>query len=491
MNTRVKHITVYKQGGVVTRECKISLKPGINNIELEGLSKSSSDHTLKMQLENLKYSNLQIKMLKKNELVGKLTVDITELERLKNEIEVKEYQKQLWAKNSDFTNKENLNYDEVAKFINNYSSNIMALNDEIVKLKLELTQKEAEYNSQFRTVDKKIITLDINSPDERVEVLQFSYFENNINWLPIFEVYANDGNDELQVQIKGKINQITSEVLENVSVTLFTGNPTSSQSIPTLSTEYVRFIQKSKEKPIKEKSMVSRVGNDSINCGASHKMLCKSSDLIADEALEDIVIKNDEETTTEYKLPGVWTISNNSNGSIVDLYTYTLPVELIHIIIPKCGLNGFLAAKVESNKLMDLDMHKTYIYYNNNYVGTSTIKVNREEDDTLLSLGIDEKLTGIRHIEKIHSNALTKQKDSIKVKLTISSDNKNKIKILVKDTLPKSTIDGVSITDINLNDGIYNEELGHITWDIELEPKSTKEIKFNYSITYPKNGFIY
>ena len=173
------------------------------------------------------------------------------------------------------------------------------------------------------------------------------------------------------------------------------------------------------------------------------------------------------------------------------LYTYTLPVELIHIIIPKCGLNGFLAAKVESNKLMDLDMHKTYIYYNNNYVGTSTIKVNREEDDTLLSLGIDEKLTGIRHIEKIHSNALTKQKDSIKVKLTISSDNKNKIKILVKDTLPKSTIDGVSITDINLNDGIYNEELGHITWDIELEPKSTKEIKFNYSITYPKNGFIY
>lgn len=489
MNTKIKHITIYKQGGIITRECELHLNQGINHIELEGLSKSSNDSTLKINLENLKYSNLQIKTLKQNELIGKLTVDIKDLERLKNEIVVKEQQKELWSKNSDFTNKENLNYDEVAKFINNYSTNIMALNDEIVKLKLELTQKEAEYNKQFRKTDKKIITLDINSPDERTEIIQFSYFESLVGWTPIFEVYANDNSDQLKVQIKGKIIQGTSEIFENVSINLFTGNPTLSQSIPTLFTEYINFKQNSKEKVLGAKAADASFGASfdvQYECStAPAKMMRKAA------VVEDSVVRNDEETTTEYKLPGVWTISNVGNGTIVDLYDYTIPVELTHIIIPKRSVNGFLAAKVESNKLADLDKHEVLIYYNDNYVGKAYIEINREEDETLLSLGIDERLTGIRNIEKVHSNTLTKQKDSVKIKLTISSDNKNKIKVLIKDTLPKTTNDNVNITDVELNGGIHNEELGYIKWNLELDPKSTKEIKFSYNITYPKNGNIY
>ena len=102
---------------------------------------------------------------------------------------------------------------------------------------------------------------------------------------------------------------------------------------------------------------------------------------------------------------------------------------------------------------------------------------------------MDEKLTGTRKREKFHSTFISKQTDSIKVKLNISSGNKKAINVIVKDNIPKAMNKEVSIENQKLANGILDED-NILRWDITLEPNSTKEIEFSYDITYPKKGEI-
>ena len=52
MKTEVKNVTVYKNGWIITREGELHLNKGLNHIELEGLSKTSNDDTLKIKFSD-------------------------------------------------------------------------------------------------------------------------------------------------------------------------------------------------------------------------------------------------------------------------------------------------------------------------------------------------------------------------------------------------------------------------------------------------------
>lgn len=494
MKTDVIKAVVYRRNGLITRECKVHLEKGLNTIELEGLSKSANEDTLKINLESLKYSNLQVKNLQKTELIGKVQVDIKEIEALKNKILVKEQQKALWSKNSDFTQREKVDYAEMEKFINNYSDNVLALDEEIVKLQLDLTQKTEAYNKQFRKIDRKVIIFDVNSPDERDELIQFSYIEPYVAWDPVYEIYAEDDNDKLKVLLKGRVLQNTGEVWKDIELILFTGNPSITQNLPSIYTSWINFYDYSKERRIGSSSLDLLESEASLEMSSATKqsknramgILKNSLDVMEDY---DNIIKTEEETTTQYELPGVWSILNDGKGLLVDLYDYDIPANINRLLIPKSNPNGYLVAEVDSNKLNELDNQNVIIYYNDNYIGKATIHVDRNKDTTLLSLGIDENLLGLRVKEQFHSNNLAKQKDSIKIKLTISSANKRKVNVIVKDTLPKSRNKEVLVENTKLEGGVLDDE-NIIRWDLSLEPKSTKEITLSYDISYPKKGNI-
>lgn len=488
MNTKVIKAVIYRKSAIITRECKVHLKKGLNNITLEGLSKAAPEDSIKLRLENLKYSNLQVKLLQTTELVGKVEVDIKEINSLQTQIAVKEQQKALWEKNSDFSQRKGIVYEELEKFIDNYSTNVLKLEDELVELRLDLAKKTEAYNKQFKQVDRKVITFDIESDKERDEIIRFNYLEPNVQWDPIYEIYADDDSKELQVLVKGRIVQVTPENWKDVKVELFTGNPTLSKNIPTLSANYLSFNDYSNKRIFKSAVLDSDMEYSMADMSEPDRVMAKAARIRTSyESSYDNVSRNDKETTTQYKLPGVWTVNNNPKGLLVDLYDYTIPVEISHLIIPRASTNGYLVAEVESNKLSDLNGQKVILYYNDNYIGKSNIYMNTEEEKTLISLGIDEKVIGTRKLDQYHSVGLSKQKDSVKVKLNINSSNSKAIDIIVKDILPKSSGKDVAIEAVKLNDGVADEE-GIIVWNLTIEPNTMKEINFSYDITYPKKG---
>lgn len=488
MNTKVIKAVIYRKSAIITRECKVHLKKGLNNITLEGLSKAAPEDSIKLRLENLKYSNLQVKLLQTVELVGKVEVDIKEINSLQTQIAVKEQQKALWEKNSDFSQRKSIAYEELEKFIDNYSTNVLKLEDELVELRLDLTKKTEAYNKQFKQVDRKIITFDIESDKEQDEIIRFSYLEPNVQWNPIYEIYADDDSKELQVLVKGRVIQTTPENWKDVKIELFTGNPTISKNIPILSSNYLSFEDYSNRRVFAARASFDAECALDGAMPETDRVVVKAAKMRNSyESSYDNVSRNDKETTTQYELPGIWTVNNNPKGLLVDLYDYTIPVEISHLIIPRVSTNGYLVAEVESNKLSDLNNQQVILYYNDNYIGKSNIYMNTEEEKTLISLGIDEKLIGTRKLDQYHSVGLSKQKDSVKVKLNINSSNSKAIDIIVKDILPKSSGKDVAIEAVKLNDGVADEE-GIIVWNLTIEPNTMKEINFSYDITYPKKG---
>ena len=199
METKVIKAVIYRKYAIITRECKVHLKKGLNSITLEGLSKDAFEESVKLSLEHLKYTNLQFKLLQKTELIGKVEIDIKELNELQTKIRIKEQQKELWEKNSDFSQRENLEYAELEKFIDNYSDNVLKIEKELMQLRIDLDKKTDAYSKQFRKIDRKIITFDVDADEETDEVIRFTYLEPNASWNPIYEIYADDDSEELQV----------------------------------------------------------------------------------------------------------------------------------------------------------------------------------------------------------------------------------------------------------------------------------------------------
>lgn len=486
VNTKVTGVEIFLEGGMVKREGTIKLKPGINNISILGMTDTANEDTIKIEVEGKKYYNVEITNYRAEEYAQGVKEIDDLVGELAHKITIKEQQKSLWTVNSDFSQREKADYEEISKFIANYADNVYKLEKELDELRVEHLKKTEEINKIKKKYKQKIVNIDIeNDKEEEVPVI-ITYFENAMYWKPIFEFHAQE--DKAIIKNKGKIIQRTPDVWEKVKVELSTGMPTGSQGIPEIVAPILK-LEESYERMWLRKSSgygMLRAGRD-YNCDYS---LSDSESYEKEEEIkkEMLAQTNDQridmDTTTSYDLNGTWTIDNVNDGIIAELYQYEVAMTLKRVFIPKRTSNGYLAGEVKTKDLSELNNHEVEVYYKGNYVGKIFTELNFEEEKNLISLGIDEKLKSTRKEEETHSKTL-KNKQNKKTIITVSSSKQEECEVIVKDYVPKTNNKDINISDIKLDGGQLNEETNIVEWTFVLKPGEIKNITTSYDATYP------
>jgi uncharacterized protein (TIGR02231 family) len=133
------------------------------------------------------------------------------------------------------------------------------------------------------------------------------------------------------------------------------------------------------------------------------------------------------------------------------------------------------------------------IYFDDSYIGTTTIDPISTKDTLYINLGRDRSIIVKRQNvkEKCKEQLVGEFKMVSKtIEITVRNTKAIGLAFEIEDQIPITIDPAIKIT-LGDNDGaIYNEVTGKLTWKINIKPKDTKKIRFTYEVKYPKDKFI-
>ena len=493
-NTIVK-ADIYRRNAVVTRRGSLKLEAGRNTIYISGLTVSSLTDTVRLRFTgvvktlDINYvSALDVEDSERPETAG-IEKKIKDIDK---ELEICEKMQELRERNADFTSRSDVSVEAQERVICELPKQLMDLYDKTTEL-LESRKKLEDELSRLQAVrNETVIKADLSVEEGGNYDYELQYVEQNAGWMPLYEVRYSSEKQPLEVLMKATIVQNTREDWEKINVVLFTGNPTVSNALPvltpsTLSISVPRTFRANGSAPRLMAKMAPAAGavfDEECEC---------AEEAVFNEAVMDSAIVSQEETMTSYELPGKRDIIHNSDGNSAELQRFEVNARYGLLTIPKLDTRCFMIAIIK-NTDWPLPAATAKIYIKDAYAGQVYVATDPEKEEFELSLGVDERISVSRKTspEKTSGAFLkgTKTKQC-EYKIRVSSSVSDPLNVIIKDSIPISTDKNIIVESEELSGGKLDEKEGFLTWEKKVSSDNTVEICVKYSISWPKDKFIW
>ena len=394
--------------------------------------------------------------------------------------------------NADFSQKESLSVGEMSAYLEKLPERLEALSSEIAALKEEKAVLDKEYNEAKKKAALPYVTAELYAEAEGEYPVELTYRENQAWWNPVYEIHADSEADSLQLRLRAKICQRTGEDWAGVKLTLFSGNPSISGTIPEMDPVHLRIY----EAPVYKKRTAA--------FGGMMKAAARMDDMVVEEcACEDAEAPmmamnavysgsgtaSKGETMTEYDLSGSWDIRNGQE-IICDIKTDALPCRYHVVAVPKLSDEAYLAAEVATNLLEDLQDTPAAVYLKGAFAGNVVLEPDMSKDNYDLSLGVDETVKVKREQKKKYtSNVLLKgqKKTEYEYELSVSSRKDKEISVTLSDQLPISDEKTIVVEALEISGAEKEEDTGFLHWTFPLPAGETKSVKLAWTVAWPKD----
>jgi len=191
----------------------------------------------------------------------------------------------------------------------------------------------------------------------------------------------------------------------------------------------------------------------------------------------------------EYVIESPYSILSDGKDYAIRIKETKMPVDYHYLAVPKMDADPFLMCNLINWQNLNLLDAKYNIFFKGTFVGESILNTNEASDTLKISLGRDKNLyisrTGIKEIndKKVNGDNI---KETIGWNITVKNTKPYPIHITVEDQYPITERKSI---DIKLNEAIdakVETQTGKLSWDLVLQANEKKELKFNYSVKYPK-----
>ncbi len=333
LKTKIDEVTIYVQGGLVTRTGKLEIPQGKSILHIKSLSphiddksiqvKATGDFTILSVNHKLNYLNT----LKKDEKIDSLE---KEIESLEFQISTTESRLQILSeKQSLLDENKNLGGEtsgasltQIKQAIDFYDRELTSIKTEEIKTRLKIKELNKEKNKIEEEISRVLgkdqlptseIEIGVDSKNKINGTFKITYLVANTGWYPKYDVRVASVDQPLEIKYKADIYQNTGIDWENVKLKLSNGNPNQSGVAPELETWYLNYARNT----ILNRSTYGVISNSVRNVSGK----------ILDETGEP--------------LPGVNIVVKGSTiGTVTDLegnYTLTLPNGATHLLVSFIG----------------------------------------------------------------------------------------------------------------------------------------------------------
>ena len=502
----LRHVTVYPDRAQMTHDATVEIPAGKTVLKLGALSPYIDQQSIQVKgngdfmIVSVNYQNNYLENLE----------DLPEIKDIRSQIEalqlkvedeqaaisiLKEKEAFLVANRAILDKKTTLTIEQLKSVMDLYTTNMEQVTMSILK-KNRLIK---DYQKQIDALQKQIadktgkqqlpsgeISVTVTADKPVTGKLNFSYVVSNAGWYPSYDVRVDDITKPVNIFFKANVFQNTGVEWKDVKLSFSNATPWIAGDVPVL---YPWFIDYYIPMPVYKSRAAGAAKSE-----APAMMEMATNDIAKEvEAAPVAVEKQVGETTITFDVAIPCSIASDGKIQTIEIQRSTVPAEYKYVTVPKMSPFAYLTASITDWAKLSLQSGEATLYFENTFVGKSTLDVTQLKDTLTLSLGNDNSILVKREKRQDFTSRKTLGSNKTEIYsflITVRNNKPGPVKITLNDQIPVSSNSGITVEATELTGGKLNSQSGFVKWDLEIKPEETKQIILTYSVKYPKDKTI-
>lgn len=519
VSAKLDSVTVFLRGATLYHSANATLKSGSQEIVIDGLSPDIALNSLKVQANGVLISAMEFE---KDYITPK--EETSKLKKLSDSLDF--YQKQLQEARDELTVHQHLLkmltdgtlnnmekkdgtvtvaeinanmelYTSKAKTlqssINQDNKKIEKLVETVNRLKMQINQ-----DKQDSDVETGVVYLSISVPNNVTTVFNISYYTEDAGWQPHYDINIPGLDKPITMQAKAEVQQETGLDWSNVRLTLSNARPNRTNTVPVFRTWFLRFARNysADMSDARSNRASNYVSSSNVSAALSSCEGVTATDgtnkKVVSTRMEDYISIDEQDVHVNYKIAVPYNIPGNGNEQLVDLVNYNLEAEYNYYCAPKLSNETYLIATLSGLEKYNLLSGYATVTFNNTFVGETYLNPNSTQDKVTLTLATDPRVTVKRELQRDYSS--TKHVGSTTTEtrsylITVRNNQNRNAKLTLKEQYPISNDKDIEVKLVEMKPtATYNkEDIGVLTWELDLSSGETRTFVVTYSVKYPKD----
>jgi uncharacterized protein (TIGR02231 family) len=510
IKAEIKHVTVFPDRAQVDHETAVSLLPGKSVLKLSGLSPYIDVQSIQVKgygeftILSVNHQNNYLQNLEDSPEVKNIRAQIETLQlKVADENAAIEVLKQkeafLTANDAVLVKSTTFSLEQFKSFMDLYTNNIEQITTTVLK-KQRLIK---DYNKQIVVLQQQVsdklgkqqlpsgeILVSVSSEKQVSGKLLLSYVVTNAGWYPSYDIRVDDIKNPVSIFYKANVSQNSGVEWKDVKLSFSNATPWVAGDIPVLNPWFVDFYNPSPVM-VRGYALLPKKSEAPV---MMEKVASENS--MADKAIEAAPVavqKQVGETTITFDVAVPYTIPSDGKVQTVEIQQIKAPADYKYVTMPKVSQLAYLTANITDWAKLSLQTGEATLYFENSFVGKSTLNVNQLKDTLTISLGTDNSVLVKREKRKDFTSRKVigaNRTDTYSFLVTIRNNKSNPVKITLNDQIPVSSNSGINVDPVELSGGKLDQQTGEIRWELEIKPQETRQVVLTYSVKYPKDKTV-
>lgn len=198
-------------------------------------------------------------------------------------------------------------------------------------------------------------------------------------------------------------------------------------------------------------------------------------------------------TQTRFDVSARYEIPADGQPHAVRVLEHQLPVDYLYQCTPKLDPQVYLTALFTDWEELDLINGRMHIYFEDDYVGESQLRLDFAEDTLAISLGPDPSIQVRRKrtMREDRSSLISGKREFVREYVFTTTNRKEApVHIQIDDQLPIANNEEIEINRLKLDGGEVDKVTGRVVWDLEVKPGDEVKRTFRYEVKSPKELYV-
>jgi uncharacterized protein (TIGR02231 family) len=534
IKSTLNEATVYSQGAQLHHKASYTIKAGITEISIEGISAYIDPKSLQVKatgnvvIIDTKYTlfypqpevkvneGIPAKIVKEMaQLTDSLELLGFDLKEIQDEIAIYKAAQNIISMNGAVrgSGKVNDSINLLKQTVEYYTNKMNEINKKLLALEKKKKEKEkvqqrlqVRYdnlqNYQNQTYDAKKyapiprVVITLSASEAAAGKISFSYLVSQAGWVPLYDIRSDSQTGKISLTYKAQVFQNSGIDWDNIKLNISTNNPYANKTKPELNPWYIDYYAYRQRQELEEISIrgARAIPQAAFNQGyflddAKNKNLEDKAALGADQFTTVV----HQLIAAEFKIDLPYSIKSNNEKNLVLIKNSDLNTTFKYYSVPKVDPGVYLVAQMTKLDELQLVPASANIFFDGSYIGETYLDPTSMDDTLNLSLGKDPNIVVKRTLLKQKSKdkvVQDKRERTFSYQIEVQNNKSSAIQLIIQDQVPMTTNNDITI---ELLEKDFARELpgnGILEWEYKLKPGENKKLEFSYKVKHPKDQQI-
>ncbi len=516
LDSRIRRVTVYPDRALVVREAALQVPAGASAVELRDLPAGVLPDSVRARIVGpaaVRLRGLEVKTYAVEKVVGARARELAAArETLSESLRAVDDRLAALTSRREFVLsvkaaagheasstllKEKLRIDDLksaASFVEEALLEIAAKTRLAEKEKREIEGRRRVLDAELAALSsdapltKRAVAVALEAPQAAAATLEVSYLIVGAGWVPFYDIHASLDRREATIHYYGQILQSTGEDWSQVELALSTAHPARSTKMPEMA---ALAVTSTPAKAALAGQMQDNNNGLQRNWQALEQIIRTQNDAVYNrkdyrafelppEAFQSQIASH------VFRIRTPETVPSDGSPHKVTIATTVFACDAARVATPKLSPHLYLKTQVRNTNDFPYMPGDLNIFLGNDYIGAGAIELIAPNEAFEVFLGVDEGIKVTRRLESRRTEAGTLQKTHHVFVIRVENFKAQAARISVIDQLPVSRDSDVEIIpDPDMTKPTSSSKDGRLTWDLEVEPGTSKEIRLGYRVYHP------